>query len=389
VGVPSVKVSAIGNAARRDVVVMLVLDQSNSMNSNSGCANMRMAAKLFNGQFAAGRDRIGLVAFADSLVTMRAPDIDFQTALGYSNGGGGGTGLIDAIACNGGTGMPQAVSAAYQAILAKNLPGALNVLMVMTDGQPSALTVNMEQPYPGTPARVTLKSSSPCKDTSGKTISGGGNFVTRTPNWTPGVNFSTYFPGSAFTIPAGMITTAGNYDPPSSTQSWGGTKYLGAPLVSIGSTAAPGCSMSTTYANFQTDISWVPDTDVYGNQLTGYRTGIVRDGNGRIVASNGTSLQNAASNATDNAANAARTGAIPSYVFCVGLGGTAGSPPDYALMQRMANDPSPDEFNTPALYGAYTPRSGQFQGTFIYSASPAQLGQAFLTISSMILRLSR
>jgi Mg-chelatase subunit ChlD len=388
VGIPTTTVSATGKASRRDVVVMLVLDQSNSMNGNNGCANMRMAAKLFTGQFAAGRDRIGLVAFADSLVTLRAPDTDFQTALGYTNGSGSATGLIDSITCYGGTGMPQAVSAGYQAILAKNLPGALNVIMLMTDGQPSALTVNMKQPYPGVATTVTLKSTSPCQDTQGRTLAGGGNFLTYTPNWTPGVNFSTYFPGSTFTIPAGMVTTAGNYDPPS-TSTWGGTRYMGAPLTLLGSTAAPGCAVNSGYTNFTTDFSWVPDSDVYGNSFTGYKTGITRDGSGHIVASSGTSLRNAAFNATDNAANTARTGPIPAYVFCVGLGGTTGTPPDYELMQRVANDPDPDQFNTPPLYGAYTPRPNQFQGTFIFSSTPAQLSQAFLQISSMILRLSQ
>ena len=406
VGASTTTVRASGNAARRDVVIVLVLDKSGSMNSNSGCANMRTAAKLFTGQFAAGRDRVGLVAFSDTIdtSTIRAPATDFQTVLGYTNGSGSGSGLIDGITCLGGTSTAQGISAAYQGILATNLPGALNVLLLMTDGLPNVVTINLKQPFPGTPTAVALKSTSACRDTRGYTLSGGGNFITYTPSWTPGLNLSTYFPGSAFSLPAGMITTVGTYDPPS-TGVWGGIKYLGTPTTVISSTNAPGCSFSTTssYTNFTNDISWIPDTDVYGNRLTGYKTPLVLSG-GRIIANNGTNVRWGAFNTTDDAANTARTGifppalpppppgAIPSYVFVVGLGGTTGAPPDYGLLQRVANDPNADQYNTPALYGAYTPptdRAGQLQGTFIFSASPANLGQAFLKISSMILRMSR
>ncbi|MBI4877725.1 MAG: VWA domain-containing protein [Acidobacteria bacterium] len=393
VGAATVDVRAMGNAARRDVVVMLVLDKSGSMNSNSACANMRMAAKLFTGQFAAGRDRVGLVAFSDTIdtTTIRPPATDFQNVLGYNNSSGSGTGLLDTITCSGGTSTAQAISVGYNGILTTNLPGALNVLMLMTDGLPNVMTINLEQPFPGTPTITALKSTSGCKDTQNKTLAGGGNFVTYTPNWTPGVNFSTYFSGSTLSLPAGMITTIGTYDPPS-TGVWGGIKYMGTPTQVISTTNAPGCSFSTSnnYTNFRNDISWIPNTDVYGNRLdTGYKTPLTRDGNGRIIASNGTNVRWGSFNTTDDAARTVRTGGIPSYLFVVGLGGTTGAPPEYGLLQRVANDPNPDLYNTPALYGSYTPQANQPQGTFIFSSSPAELGQAFLRISSMILRLSQ
>lgn len=65
------------------------------------------------------------------------------------------------------------------------------------------------------------------------------------------------------------------------------------------------------------------------------------------------------------------------------------APPDYGLLPRVANDPNRDLYNTPPPYGSYTPRASQPRGTFTFSSSPAELGQAFLRISSMILRLSR
>ena len=63
-----------------------------------------------------------------------APSTDFQTVLGYSNTSGSATGLIDAINCNGGTGTAQAISLGYNELYKKNLPGALNFIMLFTDG---------------------------------------------------------------------------------------------------------------------------------------------------------------------------------------------------------------------------------------------------------------
>jgi hypothetical protein len=103
----------------------------------------------------------------------------------------------------------------------------------------------------------------------------------------------------------------------------------------------------------------------------------------------------AALNATDNAAYDVRNNAtLPTYVFAIGLGGNDGNPPDSVLLQRLANDSSADQFNNPPAYPACSTETScvtyasQPQGQFIYSPSAAQLGQAFLAISSQILRLS-
>jgi len=76
------------------------------------------------------------------------------------------------------------------------------------------------------------------------------------------------------------------------------------------------------------------------------------------------------------------------------LGGNHGNPPDPVLLQRMANDPNADQFNNPAVYPACNTEAScisyasQPQGVFIYAPTSSQLGQAFLSISSQILRLS-
>jgi hypothetical protein len=67
-------------------------------------------------------------------------------------------------------------------------------------------------------------------------------------------------------------------------------------------------------------------------------------------------------------------------------------------MQRMANDPNGDTFNTgpsAPYYNACSTETGcttsttQPVGTFIYAPNTNNLGNAFLKLSSQILRLSK
>ena len=115
-----------GQASRKDMVAMLVLDRSGSMCSINGgspsqpcgandgtpCASMITAAKNFTGAFAEGRDQIGMITFSDGAYLDSRPTTNFQTLLGYSNAAGSGAWAIYNISCNGGMGTAQAVSQA-------------------------------------------------------------------------------------------------------------------------------------------------------------------------------------------------------------------------------------------------------------------------------------
>src|SRR5215475_13405937 len=106
-GFSATTVGSTGNASRRTVVAMVVLDRSGSMcnggsmpcNTTSGtpCQTMAQAAKLFTGQFAENSDYIGLVSFAQNAYVHSAPTQTFQSTLGYQNSGGSGNGAIDQI----------------------------------------------------------------------------------------------------------------------------------------------------------------------------------------------------------------------------------------------------------------------------------------------------
>jgi hypothetical protein len=169
-------------------------------------------------------------------------------------------------------------------------------------------------------------------------------------------------------------------------------------------TDAPGCGFASSTSNLS-EFAWLPATDAFGNSVNPanpYQTGITMNGSHLKFDSSmstnqkWTNFWKGALNAADNAAYRARSNAtLPATVFVIGLGGQGSDPPDYTLMQRIANDPLGDQYNTPTLYDACSSQPGcvnypsQPQGRFIFSSDQTKLKQAFLTLSSQILRLSR
>jgi von Willebrand factor type A domain len=425
-GYSNINITAVGNATRRAVVVMMVLDRSHSMcmvggslihgnnpctetDTTTPCSKMISAAKQFTGQFAQGRDYIGLITFAENAYVTQVPSTTFQTTLGYSNNSGSGVGSaagsLDNIVCNGGTGTAQAVSMAYQALYQTGLPGALNIIMLETDGLPNTLTMNF---YDSVNNVAGLNNGSGCKDLNNKTIAGGGFTVpAKIPSWTSGLAlnaapFNTTS-GPYSNIPAGMIGSVPSADPGGANNFFIAMQYFTNSTansyntntyISTSSPYAVGCSFPDTGTS-PVDIKWFPKTDVYGNNTNpsnAYQS-VTTDAKGHISPNSWSNYHNAVLNATDNAAYVARANpTIPAYVFAIGLGGNSvGGPPDPVLLQRMANDPSEDQFNSPASYAACPTcaTAGQYTGKFVYAPTSAELNSAFLVISSQILRLNK
>jgi Flp pilus assembly protein TadG len=436
-GQNTVTVGATGNASRRTVVAMMVLDRSGSMCSPDTapcdktkttlpCYAMINAAKQFTGSFAEGSDYIGLVSFSDNSYIHTTPVQDFQSVLGYSNSSGSSTGNIDNISCTGGTGTAEAFSVAYQALEQMNLPGALNIIVLETDGLPNTLTMSF---YDSTNKVVGLTTTgakaSTCQDLAGKTYKNGGfNTAAVIPAWAGGRSlvsspFSTFTgpPAPPYSsIPNYMVGAVASSDPNSGDDFWLMLDYFTTTTANnfnstlyVNSGGVSNCEFgngqetTTPY-----DIAWFPAADVFGNSTNpsyGYQT-VTTDAKGHITQNGWSNFHNAVLNATDNAAYQARTNAnIPVTVFTIGLGGNSvNGPPDPVLLQRMANDPNGDEFNSPAEYqpcaqetdcATWTPTkqtNGTItnpNGTFVYSPNSANLGAAFLRISSQVLRLSK
>ena len=397
-------VGALGNASRRDVVVMMVLDRSGSM--GPACANLISAAKTFNGQLAAGRDYVGLISFADNSVIQSSPTTNFQTVLGYTNDAGSANGEIDTIKCNGSTGTAQALSLAHNELIKMNLPGALNVILFETDGLPNTMTFNFWDSANNTSA---IANSSGCKDRNGNAKGNGGfNSQANSRPWTAGYTTGTSgFMVGYNDVPPGTVGAIGSSDPAGATyfalfDPWGTAVTNNNNSKKVNSTSAPGCAF-TSNGNTVSDFAWVPDTDAFGNQLAptnAYHTSVVATG-GQVNWTNGQTYHDAAGNAADNAAYRARTnqgqpnatGIGQVAYFVIGLGGNGGV--DHILLQRIANDPNADLYNTPTNYNACAQETGcityssQPQGTYYYALDRTKLVEAFQTLASQILRLSK
>ena len=215
-GFNTTTVSANGTASRRDLVIMMVLDRSLSITIEGACSTMKTAAKAFTGQFAEGRDYIGMVSFSGDVLMEQAPTQSFQSTLGYSNANGSGNGLIDSIQCQGNTNTSQAISVAYNELWKKNLPLAMNVLFIETDGFPNTLTLNFWDST-NTVSGLSNSSSNTCQDLNSKTVASGG-FATASSivnggnalQWTPQIPLgsSSYLPTSLTYTNAGTVYTA-------------------------------------------------------------------------------------------------------------------------------------------------------------------------------------
>jgi hypothetical protein len=416
-GSPTTHIVGKGFASRRDVVAMLVLDRSGSM--GSACSGLIDAAKLFNGQFTAGRDMIGAVSFADNAYLHSVPSTNFRTALGFSTSAGAtgsntGTGEMDTITCGGGTNTASAISMAYNELYKVAEPGALNVIVFETDGHPNTVTLNFADINYGTSTlnAVALASGSGCRDQNSKTI-GGGGFKTfaSIPTWqgtpshvlttlatgqTTAPYYSSTQPGPAFytsDVPAGMVGALGGTDSGNTAfllfKSWTISKASTYQETSNQYVVPPAPGTGCTFAsnnNSLADFSWLPTTDVYGNNLnTSYDpvTTATLNGGTRISPVNMTQIRAAAFNAVDDAAHRFRTNAtIPVTFYAVGFNSA-----DTTLMQRVANDPG--WIGNAACTAQCQYDSTQPTGKYVFASTTSALNGAFQALASQILRLAQ
>jgi hypothetical protein len=383
-------VAASSRATRRDSVIMMVLDRSGSM-AGTPCTDMKAAAKQFTGMFSAERDRIGMITFNMGSFISSAPTTNFKTVLGYNDGMNSATGAIDSIGCTGGTGTPQATILGYNELYKVGLPGALNVLLLFTDGEPTAMTLDIRGGSTG--PRGILKDAVTCQDSAGRSIattaSPMGSLSNNPPNWTAGWSLGS----GSWLSNVGSGPIAALYGDTSQNLwlfDYRGTATTGAdPLLSP--SGCPGNQSGSGDTVYNNTVRWLPNSDVYGNNLTGYNSLAYQtyDGVSRINSTR-TNFRNAAFNASANAADRARTSRnLPDgrnfpgvYVYAIGLGAV-----NHQFLQRMANDPDADPGGA---YGAFTGHNtSQPIGNYVYASDSTRLSAAFAQIASFILRLSQ
>ena len=376
-GQTSSRVGAHGQAVRRDVNVIILVDRSGSMNNNNACSALRGAATQFVNTFVNGRDRLGLIEFGGTTNLDYAPNVNFKTSSPTL------TSVISNIVCNGSTNTSTGIWEAYQQIQAVNEPGALNLILLFTDGRPTALTATLpiktlydtRWDWSNYSTAVSTPPST-CQDFAARTYPN--------PQWSP-------------TSVTGAIATYTSYWPDQG-WTWGVNNYHAVSqantaeftVTTASGSVTGGCSFNgpfSTSANpgqfmMRRDIAYIPDQDFYLNSTHGYQpVSTFSNGpySGRIRPDVPSTLRYAAYNAADNAAIRARNDVNLAPVFYViGLGGNDAEGIDHQFLQRIANVPAS------AIYDA-----SKAQGLYIYSPTTTQLGDAFARVASEVLRLAQ
>ncbi len=356
IGKTTGQVNASGQASRRDVNIILTLDRSGSM-AGTPCSTMKANAAAFADKFTNGRDRLGLITFKASA------HVDFPSTVSFKSTSPNIGSTVAQIKCSGNTGSAQALWLAYQQILAINEPGALNLIVYFTDGQPNGIAA----PFPlklQTDTRYdpiqtsTLVSGVPpttCKVT--------GNPATATLN---GVLAQGAPDGATTGYTTGIMDTAGTNI--SSTVD---------PLIQ-----APGCAFSQKGVVYvRNDIAFIPPLDSWGNSTVGYKpvdtypSGDAYAGQMRVDTP--TAVVYASTNAADDAGRRIRNDrTFATVIYSIGLGGDGWI--DHDFLKRIANDPTASSYD-PTLPA----------GLYVYAPDASQLAGAFNRIASEILRLAK
>jgi len=366
-------VSASGQATRRDSNIMLVLDRSNSMNNSSGsCASMAGDALSFVNQFVEGRDRVGLVTFQTGAKVDFPPALTFKASLASALG---------SLRCAGDTSTAQGLYLAYDQIKNTiNQPGALNVILLFTDGEPN-----------GVVAKFNIKTKTDTRYDPQNTSQMDNNMG---PSSCPG---GTQLKG---VIADGSLESAA--DVTGLNQTGYTVAVLDSTGVPISSTADPttisanGCAFSNSnwqYSIFgRTDIAAIPEQDANGystadrpNLMPALDRFPLSNANyhGLIRPDMPRTVRWASFNAADSVAQAIRNDlTYTTVIYTIGETGHEPMAMDQDFMKRLANDGTGA---VPASnFDATKP-----QGRFILANNDAELAQAFQQIASQILRLSQ
>jgi hypothetical protein len=380
VGISTSTVAAQAYAKIRFVNMMIVVDRSGSVQRTGGAKPNQQIIKEQLTQFVAtpgssifvdGRDVVGLLSFGGNYKLDFSPGSDFQTrspnigaAIGtYSPS----TGLYfdSANSTNTGEGLYQA----WYQLAQLNQTGSLNVILLITDGRPSAFT-----------ASFIPSSGSSCTNKAGP-ISG---FVTS---------------------PVGLPF------PPPTNRGTSGVLNVNTPCTGAAcepdqrvTTNAAGCQFLVKLddSKFSTDISVIPTNIGPVDHITGPNLPFIRtfpsttgyphppSTGGGTATNDPQDLRYTAINYADNVATAIRTDATyKPVIYAIGLDfDTAAWPSEEPLdadwLARVANDQNYKSAAKPAGVFQVNQTAGKF-----YLVTYLGLGAALRDITSQILRLSQ
>jgi hypothetical protein len=262
--VHNINVAATGTASRRGLVLMLVLDISSSMGNGAGspCEVMKAAAENFTTLFSPF-DQLGLVSFDYTAHLLDAPTTDHTQ---ISNDIAGIT------QCTNNTNTTSALEVAYQQIRTLNLPLALNTIVLFTDGSPNGVSANF-------PARTLVDnrwgpSLAGSPGQSGSTYGQPNNCSDTGPTDPNQAISADGINEEAICVNMKVISSCAATDTLHGTlvqwgdqSSWGGTTVGLEPPTDTDGTSYTGCNPGDGSTNIRQYIAYIPQYDIYGNDL--------------------------------------------------------------------------------------------------------------------------
>jgi hypothetical protein len=287
---------------------------------------------------------------------------------------------LDDLKCGGSTSTAQALELAYDKIRAINEPGALNAILFFTDGQPNGVLAHFpvktlsDLRYDWDPG-----SGKKNPDKTGNTV------VTAASSCAASVDLTGTMSSNGLqdTGPTSLVIDATGV----------GISNTGSPAIS-----AKNCAFSSnppTPSNVlkgRLDVAYIPTTDVYGSSTVdgGYNGGYGALDTfpitnlayiGLIRPDSPKNVRITSFNAADSIAQKIRNDTTyGTILYTIGLNGNDPVPINENFMERLANDPRANNYDS-------TPAKGQ--GLFILASDKGQLASAFQSIASQILRLSQ
>jgi Flp pilus assembly protein TadG len=357
-GFDTTTLGASAQAARRDANIIIILDRSGSMSGS--ISQLVTSADWFVGQFAPGRDKVGLVTFGGTYNLIK-PTINFSPGVVNS------INTLTSATVNGTTNHAQPLWVAYQALAEANEPAALNAIVFFTDGQPNTITADWQ------PKLSTIANCN-----NGKTGA----------VWNPVIGYAlTYSNGTSTGGLFGTSAPLPPYQPLTTSAGTVATAYVSTAYDAndsafnterIALATSSSCNFWGNAQNISSDLSGIPGTDIYGNQTaaaTKYKAVT-------LTSFNATNLTAAAFNAGDYAAQRMRAGALGTptpivpLIDCISLVTTG--PIDDVYMKRLANT-----LDSTMPYDVTKPT-----GIYVHANTTADLQGAFVQIASQILHLS-
>lgn len=341
----------------RFVTLMIVVDRSGSVVNGHADDDIKTALTTFvatkeTSVFVDGRDVVGLVSYGGNWKLDLAPTVNFRA--------GNPTAIASAINhipfdSNSNTNTGDGLYQGYYQLQKLDQRNTLNVIILLTDGRPSAFS-----------GQFGVKNSSPCTNRTDKFGFIGANVSTG--SWPPPQTI-------------GSIHTYGVYN-----DVW----------ATVGGDTTPvsnkkNCAFEDDPNDMNLDINpfpgmagpvSTPDGPI-GNPnkystTTGYKVG---EGSS---TTNPRAIRYAAYNVADNIATMIRQDTtLRPIIFVIGLNESTGEPLDKDWLARVANDPSYRDTNGHSIF-----QTGQTSGMY-YDVNTSSLSSAFDKIASQILRLSQ